>query len=84
MVKVWNLDEMAYVESLFGHHDTIMSVDSFVRDRALTAGGRDGSIRLWKIPEESHLIFLASGELSSVDVVRFVDEQRFVSACENG
>ena len=28
-----------------------------MRERCVTAGGRDGSLRLWKIVEESHLVF---------------------------
>jgi ribosomal RNA-processing protein 9 len=28
-----------------------------MRERCVTAGGRDGSLRLWKIVEESHLMF---------------------------
>jgi hypothetical protein len=28
-----------------------------MRERCITAGGRDGSLRLWKIVEESHLMF---------------------------
>lgn len=83
MIKVWNLDEMAYVESLFGHHDCISAIDSFVRERVLSAGGRDGTIRLWKIPEESHLIFL-TGANASIDCVKFIDENHFVSGCDDG
>lgn len=55
-VKVWNLDEMMYVETLFGHGSGITSIDALARDRAITAGGRDNTVRIWKIPEESHLI----------------------------
>jgi len=28
-----------------------------MRERCITAGGRDSSLRLWKIVEESHLMF---------------------------
>lgn len=55
-IKVWNLDEMMYVETLFGHMSGITSIDALARDRAITAGGRDNTVRIWKIPEESHLI----------------------------
>lgn len=55
-VKVWNLDEMMYVETLFGHMSAVTSIDALTRDRAITAGGRDNTVRIWKIPEESHLI----------------------------
>lgn len=32
-VKVWSLDEMAYVETLFGHEDTVTGIDSFLRGK---------------------------------------------------
>ena len=43
-VKVWNLEVMGYVETLYGHQDGIQACDSFYKDRCLTAGGRDGSV----------------------------------------
>ena len=41
----------------FGHQDHLTAVDSLARERAVTAGGRDGSVRIWKVIEESQLIF---------------------------
>lgn len=41
----------------YGHEDAITSIDSLTRERAITAGGRDASIRIWKIIEESQLVF---------------------------
>ncbi|XP_054156417.1 U3 small nucleolar RNA-interacting protein 2-like [Oppia nitens] len=81
-VKVWNLDEMSYVETLFGHQDTIQAIDSYVRDRAITVGARDSTARVWKIPEESQLVF--HGSQHSIDCVKLLDEQHFVTADDNG
>lgn len=55
-VKIWNLDDMTYVETLYGHSNGITSIDALARDRAVTSGGRDSSLRIWKVPEESHLV----------------------------
>lgn len=41
----------------YGHHDCITAIDSLTRERAVTCGGRDRSVRIWKIVEESQLIF---------------------------
>ena len=41
----------------FGHQDVITAIDSLTRERAVTSGGRDGSVRIWKIIEESQLVF---------------------------
>merc|ERR1712032_124809 len=56
-VKIWSVDERAYVETLFGHQDKICALDAGSRERCVTAGGRDGSARVWKIVEESQLVF---------------------------
>ena len=100
-VKVWNLDEMAYVETLFGHQDRITGIDAGIRERVLTSGGRDGTARIWKIVEESQLVFnapSATGSNSkdasskgsgivgsaSVDAIKLLDEQHFVTCGEDG
>jgi ribosomal RNA-processing protein 9 len=56
-VKLWNVDQMAYVETLFGHQDKIMAIDSLQKERCITCGARDRSVRIWKIMEESQLVF---------------------------
>lgn len=81
-VKIWSLDEMAYVETLFGHQTPITSIDALTRERAITAGGRDTSVRIWKIVEESQLIF--NGPVGSLDEVKLLDEEHFVSGSDNG
>lgn len=81
-VKIWSLDEMAYVETLFGHQSPITSIDALTRERAVTSGGRDTTVRIWKIVEESQLIF--NGPVGSLDVVKLLDEEHFVSGSDNG
>jgi len=56
-VKVWDVDQLVYVETLFGHQDKILAIDSLSKERCLTCGARDRSVRLWKIIEESQLLF---------------------------
>lgn len=81
-IKIWSLDEMAYVETLFGHQSSITSIDALTRERAISAGGRDASVRIWKIVEESQLIF--NGPEGSLDEVKLLDEEHFVSGSDNG
>ncbi len=54
-VKLWSLDDRAYMDTLFGHQAEVLSVDAQRAERALTAG-HDHTCRVWKIPEESQLI----------------------------
>jgi len=61
-VKLWSLDDMAYVDTLFGHQAEVLGIDAAPggrAERALTCGA-DRTCRLWKIPEESQLIYRAS------------------------
>ncbi|CAK1595856.1 unnamed protein product [Parnassius mnemosyne] len=81
-IKIWSLDEMAYVETLFGHQSSITAIDALTRERAITAGGRDTTVRIWKIVEESQLIF--NGPIGSLDEVKLLDEEHFVSGSDNG
>lgn len=87
-VKVWNLDEMAFVETLLGHTDSITSLDAAPgkQERALTGGGRDNTVRIWKIQEESQLIFNGptSPIAGSIDCVKFIDGSHFVSCGDTG
>jgi ribosomal RNA-processing protein 9 len=52
---------MGYVETLFGHQDTILSMDALRGETAVSAGARDKSVRFWKIVDESQLVFRGGG-----------------------
>ena len=49
------LDWMLFVR--FGHQDKITNIDVLSQERVVTSGARDGSVRIWKIVEESQLVF---------------------------
>lgn len=52
---------MGYVETLFGHQDPILSIDSLRSDNCVSVGGRDKTARYWKIVEETQLVFRGGG-----------------------
>lgn len=79
-VKVWNLTEMAYVESLFGHQKGLTAIDALQAERAITSG-EDNSVHLWKIIEESQLIFNANG---GVEGLKFINDEIFISCGSDG
>ena len=86
-IKHWDVGEGAYVETLYGHQAEVHCCDSLLQERCLS-GGHDRSVRLWKIPEESHLAFSAQmgdwGSVTSIDCVRMVTEQLHVSGGDDG
>ena len=60
-IKTWSLDELAYVETLFGHQDAVVDVAALAMERCVSVGARDRSARLWKVVEETQLVFRAGG-----------------------
>jgi ribosomal RNA-processing protein 9 len=52
---------MGYVETLFGHQDHILALDSLRGETCVTAGGRDRTVRCWKIVDETQLVFRGGG-----------------------
>jgi len=81
-IKIWNLDQMAYVETLFGHQAGVQGIDSLYRDRALTVGC-DKTVRSWKVVEETQLMFRGAHNYS-VDVVSMVNEDNWVTGGQDG
>jgi ribosomal RNA-processing protein 9 len=65
------------------HEFQVTSVDALTRERAISSGGRDNSIRVWKIVEESQLVY--NGHYNgSIDAVKLINEENFLSAGDDG
>ncbi|RHY80931.1 hypothetical protein DYB37_001605 [Aphanomyces astaci] len=79
-VKHWNLTEMGYVETLFGHQNEITAIDCLQKDRVVSVG-RDASLRVWKIPEETQLVFHGSG---SLDCLAMVSDEYYITGDDSG
>lgn len=82
-VKIWNLDEMAYIDTLFGHQAEVNSVHALSRERCVTVG-RDHSARLWKIPEQTQLVFRAHAASGSEEIARMITEGWFITGAQDG
>ncbi|KAF4983022.1 hypothetical protein FZEAL_1467 [Fusarium zealandicum] len=98
-VKVWSLDELAYVETLFGHQDEVLDVDALAQERCISVGARDRTARLWKVAEETQLVFRGGAvdkktrpgvnprsllHEGSMDRVAMIDDDLFVTGSDNG
>lgn len=59
-VKVWNVADLAYVDTLYGHQAEPVALHAARRSRAVTVG-RDRTARVWKVEEDSQLVFRAPG-----------------------
>lgn len=84
-IKLWNIADLAYVDTLFGHQDEVLSIDSLALERCLTVGARDRTVRLWKVPEESQLVFRGVDNAGgSIDAISFIDGEHFISGSDSG
>lgn len=61
---------MTYVETLFGHQDSIVSIDALAREQCVSAGCRDRTCRVWNITEETHMVFRGGGTVKERDLRR--------------
>jgi len=64
-VKIWSLDELAYVETLYGHQDQVVDVGALNQEKCVTVGARDRTARYWRVVEESQLVFRGGGAAGS-------------------
>ncbi|RKP12811.1 RNA, U3 small nucleolar interacting protein 2, isoform CRA_b [Piptocephalis cylindrospora] len=94
-IKLWSVEQLAYMETLFGHQDEVTSIDALMRERCVTVGSRDRTVRMWKIAQESQLVFRGGSSSQSkeggrswpegsMDVVTMLDEGHFVSGSDAG
>ncbi|KAF2015927.1 hypothetical protein BU24DRAFT_422237 [Aaosphaeria arxii CBS 175.79] len=63
-IKIWSLSELAYIETLFGHQDTVIDIAGGLetnQETCVSVGGRDRTARLWKVVEENQLVFRGGG-----------------------
>ncbi|KAI9664932.1 MAG: pre-rRNA processing protein [Bathelium mastoideum] len=60
-IKLWDLDAMAYVETLFGHQDVAVDVVGCAGETCVSVGARDRTARFWKVIEENQLVFRGGG-----------------------
>ena len=83
-LKVWSLDDMAYVDTLFGHQSEVMCVAPQRRERVVTVG-RDRTCRFWKVAEDSQLIFRPSPGAGQLEVAaRFHLPDTWVTGSDDG
>ena len=91
-IKTWSLSACghAYVETLFGHQDNVSAVASMMTDQCVSVGARDRSARLWKVVDETQLVFRGESskkdeyQNNSIDCVAVIPPQHFVTGSDAG
>ncbi|CEP00351.1 WD domain, G-beta repeat [Plasmodiophora brassicae] len=80
-VTVWDVEARAYTDTLFGHQSPVMSLSSLAQERVLSCG-LDGTIRLFKVAEQTQLVF--RGKTTNIDTVAMLSEAQFISGDQSG
>ncbi|KAK3027540.1 hypothetical protein RJ639_041731 [Escallonia herrerae] len=80
-IKIWNAEDRSYITTLFGHQSEVLTIDCLRKERVLTVG-RDRTMHLWKVPEESQLVFRAPN--SSLECCCFISNDEFLSGSDDG
>ncbi|KAL1958766.1 hypothetical protein VTO42DRAFT_3885 [Malbranchea cinnamomea] len=91
-IKTWSLSTggHAYVETLFGHQDHVISVSSMATDQCVSVGARDRTARLWKVVDETQLVFRGGSSKTaqyaenSIDCVAVIPPTHFVTGSDSG
>lgn len=80
-IKIWSLEDMAYVDTLFGHQAEVLGLDALRSERIVSCGA-DRTCRVWKIPEESQLVF--RGYCPTIESVAYLTGSEWVSGSADG
>ena len=82
-VKIWSLDDMAYVDTLFGHQDRCINIDAQRRERIVTVGA-DRSTRFWKVPEDSQLVLRPPEGGGQAESCAFTAHDHWITGAQDG
>jgi ribosomal RNA-processing protein 9 len=82
-LRHYNLNEMMYLETLYGHQFGVTGVDCHKKERPISVG-RDRTARAWKIAEDTHLIFRGGAKVASADSIRVMKDDWFLTGHEDG
>ncbi|KAI4343092.1 hypothetical protein MLD38_027635 [Melastoma candidum] len=80
-IKIFNAEDRAYINTLFGHQSEILTIDCLRKERALTVG-RDRTMQLFKIPEETRIVFRSS--TSSLECCCFINNDEYLTGSDDG
>jgi len=82
-IRRYDLHSMTYVETLYGHQSPVTSIHCANKNRPVSVA-RDRTVRLWKVEEDSHLVFRPGGDVGSAECVSVIQDGWFVTGHDDG
>lgn len=84
-IRHYNLEEVAYVETLYGHQAAVTGISCYGIRRAMPFSvARDRTARAWKLEEETHMIYRGGSKLSSADCISAIKDDWFLTGHDDG
>jgi ribosomal RNA-processing protein 9 len=91
-IKTWSISGAghAYVETLFGHQDHVTGVAAMTIDECVSVGARDRTARLWKVVDETQLVFRGGASRNApyhennIDCIAPLPPTHFVTGSDSG
>ncbi|KAJ5172474.1 hypothetical protein N7492_005067 [Penicillium capsulatum] len=91
-IKTWSISSAghAYVETLFGHQDHVTGIAAMTIDECLSVGSRDRTARIWKVVDETQLVFRGGASKkapyheNTMDCCAALPPNHFVTGSDSG
>jgi len=84
-IRHYNLEEVAYVETLYGHQAAVTGISCYgIRKAMPYSVARDRTARAWKLEEETHMIYRGGSKLSSADCISAIKDDWFLTGHDDG
>uniref|UniRef100_A0A7S3V791 Anaphase-promoting complex subunit 4 WD40 domain-containing protein n=1 Tax=Chaetoceros debilis TaxID=122233 RepID=A0A7S3V791_9STRA len=84
-IRHYNLEEMAYIETLYGHQNGITGIACHgIRYEMPYSVARDRTARAWKLAEETHMIYRGGAKISSADCISAIKDDYFLTGHDDG
>lgn len=82
-IRRYDLNAMTYVETLYGHQSPIVAIDCAHKNRPVSIA-RDRTVRVWKVEEDSHLVYRGGGDVGSAECISAIQDGWFVTGHDDG
>ena len=82
-VNVYNIENRAFVETLYGHQYPVNGICALYQEQAYTCGA-DQTLRVWKITKETQLKLKADNSVLSLDCIGALANNILVTGSQDG
>lgn len=83
-VNLWNAGSRAYMDTLYGHASAVADMDTPHHPERVLTAGPDRTARLYKIPQESQLVFKSPRAAGTLDRIAALPHGWFATGSSAG